>query len=262
MATGKYDKDGEVGIITLSNPPQNRIDSTLLAALDDGVQSAVNDGVRALVFRGDGDHFSLGADITEWRTLPSRGLQNLAFDFNHILERIEELPLPTIAAVHGGCMGGGFELALHCDIIVAAEDAEFRFPEATLAIPPLAGGIQRLAERVGRAAATRIIFLTDPVSATEAQQLGFVARISESAARADTALELARQLTQGPTLAYAATKGVLRAWSQGGLGAADRMLLQLSEAALSSEDFGRAVPNAVHALERNVPRPVLTYNGK
>lgn len=72
MATAKYDKDGEVGIITLSNPPQNRIDSTLLAALDDGVQSAVNDGVRALVFRGDGDHFSLGADITEWRTLPSR----------------------------------------------------------------------------------------------------------------------------------------------------------------------------------------------
>ncbi len=261
MTCAEYADDGEVGIITLSHPPQNRLSAKLLEELAAAVDHAESSRARVLIFQSVGDHFSLGADVSEWPALSDVELRTLIVTINHLCQRVEALPIPTIAAVRGGCMGGGFELALHCDLIVAATDAEFRFPEATLAIPPLAGGVQRLADRIGPAVTTRLVFLTDSLSGTEAQQLGLVARTTAPSEVHTVAGALARQLADGPTLAYAATKGLLRGWSHGGVGVADRLLLELSAGALKSEDFARAVPIAADALKRKTPRPVLSFLG-
>ena len=103
--------------------------------------------------------------------------------------------------------------------------------------------------------------LSDAVSGTEARQLGLIARLTASAEVLEAADGLARQLADGPTLAYTGAKGILKAWSEGGLGTADRLLMDIGHAALASDDL-RAIPNAVEALERNVPRPVLRFNGR
>jgi enoyl-CoA hydratase/carnithine racemase len=262
MGIVTYDQDGAIGMVTLSHPPQNRLNGAMIEELASAVESAEAGHARVLLIRGAGDHFSFGVDLAEWVGLSTSGMRTYLLQLNQVYQRVEGLAIPTVAAVRGGCMGGGLELALHCDFIVAARDAQLRFPEPTIALPPLGGGLQRLAERAGRAQAARMAMLSGLVSGAEAQQLGLIARLADSAEVADVADALARQLADGPTLAYAGAKAILKASSEGGVGAADRLLLDIGHAALASEDFARAVPSAVDALQRNVPRPALNFSGK
>ncbi|TQC49656.1 enoyl-CoA hydratase/isomerase family protein [Rhodococcus sp. WS4] len=262
MTSASFSRQGDVGVITLTNPPQNRLSSDLVDEFAKSVVEVSTAGVRSLVVRGDGDTFCFGANIADWPDLSDSDLRTFIHYVNRVFQQVEELPIPTIAAVHGSCMGGGFELALHCDLIVAADDANFRFPEATLAIPPLAGGVQRLAERVGRSTAARLVLLTDPVTGEEGARLGFVARTAPADDVYKVALEIAHGFAEGPTLAYQSIKSILRGWAQGGLGAADRLQLDISDAPLRSQDFDRGVSNAIDAFKRGVPRPILNFLGQ
>jgi enoyl-CoA hydratase/carnithine racemase len=114
--------------------------------------------------RGEGADFCLGGDVRDWPGMPLNKLRPKIEVFAEALEQLRRLPIPTIAAVQGGCMGGGFELALSCDLIVAAKSARFGFPEARLGILTLQGGMMLIAERVGRAKAAEMVFLSQPVA--------------------------------------------------------------------------------------------------
>jgi enoyl-CoA hydratase/carnithine racemase len=119
--------------------------------------------------------------------------------FAEALDHLERLPIPTIAAVQGGCMGGGFELALSCDLILAARSARFAFPEARVGIVTLQGGMMQIAERVGRAKAAEIVFLSEPATAEQMRQWNVVNWVVDDAEFESQAAALATRLAEGPT---------------------------------------------------------------
>src|SRR5271167_1275267 len=146
-----FSRVGDVGHITLHRPPQNRANRQLVADLGQAVDEAALSGVRAVVIKAEGPDFCMGGDFREWPTYSNYQKRKERWTFsNGILNKLENLPVPTISAVQGRAFGFGFELALHTDLIVASDNAVFRFPEATIAVFPLAGGAQRVAERAGR----------------------------------------------------------------------------------------------------------------
>jgi enoyl-CoA hydratase/carnithine racemase len=119
--------------------------------------------------------------------------------------------------VRGGAIGGGFELALACDFLVAAEDATFFAVEIRSGNIPLAGGLQRLAERVGRARAAKLALLGEPFSGITAGDLGIATLVVPEADLDETSRKLVDKLANGPTKAYAAARTILKAWSAGGI---------------------------------------------
>src|SRR2546423_6415749 len=149
-ATVVFAQDGALGAITLKSPPLNLIGheliDDLLAAID---QVEAASGLRALVLRGEGKVFSAGADVAVFVGVGADEMRPLIASFLDLGKRIERLPFPTIAAVHGTCMAGGFELALFCDLVWAAEGTMLGLPETRLGIVPLAGGVERIAARAG-----------------------------------------------------------------------------------------------------------------
>ncbi|MGW4518040.1 enoyl-CoA hydratase/isomerase family protein [Streptomyces sp. NPDC004393] len=148
----RFRQQQNVAVITLRREPQNRINRQVWAELGEAVRQAAQSGVRALLIRSEGDDFSWGGEFREWPTLTSYAARRERFSFsNQVLNTLEQLPIPTVTAVQGRAFGGGFELALHTDLVIAAESARFRFPEVTVAVPPLAGGASS-ASRSGRAA--------------------------------------------------------------------------------------------------------------
>src|SRR5437879_9542744 len=138
------------------------------------------------------------------------------------------LKIPTVAVVQGIAFGGGFELALACDFLVAADNAVFRCVEVTTAMLPIAGALQRLAERVGRARASRFAMLGEPIPGAHAGALGIATHVVPEAQLDAEANALARRLASGPTRSYGATRTLLKAWSGGGVAAADGVVVDVS----------------------------------
>jgi enoyl-CoA hydratase/carnithine racemase len=170
--------------------------------------------------------------------------------------------VPTIAAVQGNVFGGGFELALNCDFIVAAQDAVFRCVEVTTGMLPIAGALQRLAERAGRARASRWAMLGEPISGTLAGQLGIASHVVPGAEVAGTARALAQRLATGPTRSYAATRTLLKAWSAGGVPAADAMMLDVTMDLYSSEDCTRGFLSTAKAFDQGIEPPDMIFYGR
>ena len=138
-------RDG-VAIVTLNRPPQNRLTRTLYAELEAAIRHGVRAGARAMLFRSELDDFCLGGDFREWPHLETHSARRERFGYsNGILNAIESLPIPTICEVNGRAYGGGFELALACDIRIASQTARFGLPEPTLGLIAGGGGIPRRA---------------------------------------------------------------------------------------------------------------------
>jgi len=140
MKTVRFEKDGAIGSIVLANPPFNRIDSTYAANLLDAVHQASESGIRVLVIRAEGPNFSFGGEVREWPGKDINWFRTFVAEVNQSYRAIEALRVPTLASVQGIAMGGGFELALACDLIIAAEDAVFQNVEVTTGMLPIAGG--------------------------------------------------------------------------------------------------------------------------
>jgi enoyl-CoA hydratase/carnithine racemase len=172
------------------------------------------------------------------------------------------LRVPTIAAVQGIAFGGGFELALNCDFIVAAESTIFRCVEVTTGMLPIAGALQRLAERAGRTWASRWAMLGEPITGALAGQLGIVSHVVAEAEVAAAAKELAQKLATGPTRSYAATRTLLKAWSAGGVPAADAMMLDVTMDLYTSEDCTRGFLSTAKALAQDIEPPDMMFNGR
>jgi enoyl-CoA hydratase/carnithine racemase len=184
------------------------------------VHEASESDIRVLLVKAEGPNFSLGGEVREWPGRDVNWFRTFVAEVNVSYRAIEALRVPTIAAVRGLAFGGGFELALHCDFIVAAQNAVFRCVEVTTGMLPIAGALQRLAERVGRARASRFAMLGEGIAGAEAGQLGIATHVVPEAEVEATAETLAQALAKGPTKSYTATRTLLKAWSAGGVPAA------------------------------------------
>ncbi|MFI6360853.1 enoyl-CoA hydratase/isomerase family protein [Streptomyces sp. NPDC050743] len=204
--------DQEVARITLDAPPGNRINFQMREELGQAVDRVAAGTARALLVTGAGEDFCLGGDARQWVDVPVEKLRPKIAVFAEALHKLEQLRIPTIAVVQGTCAGGGFELALSCDLILAGESARFVFPEAFLGIMTLQGGIVQLAERVGRARAIELVMTGEPQPARRLADWNIVTNVVPDPELDAEAAAWADRLGHGPTATYAATKDLLEIW--------------------------------------------------
>jgi enoyl-CoA hydratase/carnithine racemase len=158
-----------------------------------------------------------------------------------MIHRIESLPFPTVFAAHALCLTAAFEVALACDLLLAAESAKFGLVEVVVALTPSMGGPQRLAERAGPARARELIYTGELYDATKLEQWNVVNRVLPDDGFAEVAHNFALRLANGPTRAHAATKAIIRAQLAGGTRAADEATPEISGALFATEDLKNAV---------------------
>lgn len=199
-------RDG-VALVTMDRPAaRNALSFALLAELADALEALDADAAcRAIVVTGSGDRaFAAGADIVE---LADQTPERLAAEGHFAAwDRIAAIGLPIIAAVRGYALGGGCELAMACDLIVAGDDANFGQPEIRLGVMPGAGGTQRLTRAVGTALAMELILTGRTLDAQEAKSAGLVTMVVPADQTVSAALELAATIATMPPLAVRAAK--------------------------------------------------------
>jgi enoyl-CoA hydratase len=213
--------DGGIVVITLNRPAVlNALNQATMDELVRVLEELERDPeIRCVVLTGAGRAFAAGADIKEMAgaTAP----EMLAGYRFQQWERIRKITLPVIAAVNGLALGGGCELAMLCDMIVAAETAQFGQPEINLGIMPGAGGTQRLTRAIGKARAMEMVLTGRTVSARQAEALGLITKVVPVEAVLDEALALAREIaTKPPVAVRLAKEAVLKAFDttlEGGL---------------------------------------------
>lgn len=201
-------REGAVAVISLNRPQAlNSIDASIRTGLATAIDRAAADAeVRVVMVRGNGDRaFCAGADIKEFTAPESLAASRAVKHAPGWPDAIDRLRKPIIAAIHGYCLGGGLELALCCDIRVAAQDAVFALPEVRLGIIPGAGGTQRLSRVVGVGHALRMILTGERFDVTHAYRIGLVSDVVPRAELDSSCLRLAAMIaTNGPiALAYA-----------------------------------------------------------
>ncbi len=168
-----------------------------------------DDQVRAIVVTGNQEAFAAGADLVD---LAQRSALDMMLRKTHLMwQAIADCPKPVIAAVAGYAFGGGCELAMHADIIIAGENASFSQPEIKVGIMPGAGGTQRLLRAVGKYNAMRLLLTGDAISAGEAREMGLVSMVVPDEQVLDRALAMARRIASMPPLAVAQIKEVVLA---------------------------------------------------
>ena len=201
-----------VALVTIDRPDAlNALSFDLLDELADVLEGLDDDpACRTIVITGAGSRaFAAGADIRELAAQTSASLH--AERRFEVWDRLAAVGLPTIAAVRGVALGGGCELAMTCDMIVAAEDASFGQPEIRLGVMPGAGGTQRLTRAIGKARAMAMILTGEPIGAAEALSMGLVTRVVPSEATVDVALQLATRIATLPPIAVRAAKAAVLA---------------------------------------------------
>jgi cyclohex-1-ene-1-carboxyl-CoA hydratase len=207
-------RHGRVGLITLNRPAQlNALNDALMDALGEALLVMDKDrDIGAIVITGSDKAFAAGADIAvmaDWSYMDVYQDQFITRNW----ETIRQVRKPVIAAVAGYAMGGGCELALACDIVIAAESAQFALPEIKLAMLPGAGGTQRLPRAIGKAKAMDMCLSARTLSAEEADRYGLVSRVVPDADLQAAALKLATQIAGYSAPALMAIKeSVNRAW--------------------------------------------------
>jgi enoyl-CoA hydratase len=186
------------------------------------------------VLCGSGRAFAAGADVAGLRALSAHDV--LASGRAERWARLRSSRLPVIAAVHGWCLGGGCELALACDIVLAAEDARFGLPETGLGLIPGAGGTQRLPRIAGRSLALEMILGGRTLSAREALQAGICSRVTAPEALEREAMALGRRIAQRPALAVRLAREAVQAAFETPLEAGLAEERRLFALAFASED--------------------------
>jgi enoyl-CoA hydratase len=181
MSNGKitYRVENRIAFATINNPPMNALSREVFQEMDQAFAEMDRDqGIKAIVFSGEGRAFIAGADIRMLQALTNAAeARELVAIFHKTLNKVEELRKPVIAAVHGYCLGGGLEVALACHMRVAGEKAQFGVPEIKLGVFPGAGGTQRLPRVVGKAKALEMILTGEFISAQEAMALNLVNQV-------------------------------------------------------------------------------------
>jgi enoyl-CoA hydratase/carnithine racemase len=237
----KVEATDNVAVVTMANPPANLFSSELARALLDAVRRARSDGVRAMVLRSDGPLFSGGADVEMFKGTSPEAARTMLAEAFRLIEAIEEAPFPVIAAVHGLCLAAGLEIALACDLVIAAAGTQFAQVEAKIGAATFLGGVYRIAERAGTARALEITFSGDFFDAATFERWNIVNRVVPAGDLDAEALQWARRLAAGPTAAHAVTKRLVHHATDHGVRQADRYLLDEATPLFATRDMQHAV---------------------
>lgn len=199
-------------IVRLTRPDKlNAISEEMERELCAAVASPEVREAPCVVFTGGDRVFSAGADLGEWRDFTPAEIIGSYRATGDFAERVADLPMPTLSAIAGWCVGGGLELALATDFRIAETSARFRLPEVALGILPSWGGTQRLVRLLGPARAKEVILLREEVDAVTALRLGLVTELARDGQSLERALELAERLSGLPPLAVSVTTQVIDA---------------------------------------------------
>jgi enoyl-CoA hydratase len=230
-----------LAVATFDSPPLNLFDRRMFEGLQAAIEAVESEPPRALLFRAEGRTVSGGVDVHEFEGLtPAQGSQ-LWDDLIGTVERVEALPLPVVFAAHALTLTAAFELALGCDLIVAARSAKFGLVEKVVGLTPSMGGTQRLAERAGSGRARHFVMSGELFGAEEMERWGVVNLVYDDEGFDERARAFAAELAAGPTVAHAMTKHILRRYREGGIPAADEAVRSDAAELFATEDLQRAV---------------------
>jgi enoyl-CoA hydratase/carnithine racemase len=249
----RIERDGDVAVVVLDAPPLNLFDEAVFAGFETAAgeltgltDPARADRARAVLIEARGKVVSAGVDVHEFDAvaqLPDAVARGAALwtRLLRISQTLEDLPVPTVFAAHGLCLTAAFEIALACDILLAAERASFGLVEIVVGLTPSMGGPQRLAERAGPARAKELVFTGERYPAAVLAQWNVVNRVLPDDGFAEAARDYARRVAAGPTVAHAATKRLVATAVRDGVRAADELTPSLSGALFATEDLRGAV---------------------
>ena len=209
--TIRYEKTEGIGVATINRPEAlNALNSTVISELETLITEVEQDRELAVfILTGEGRSFVAGADIGEQCPLDLAGGRAWGQRGSAIFRRIEKLEIPTIAAVNGFALGGGCEIAMSCDIILASEKAKFGQPEVSLGITPGFSGTQRLPRRVGTAKAKELIFSGKMIKADEAKEIGLVNAVYPPEELMNGAMEMAKSFAKNAPIAVKYSKACI-----------------------------------------------------
>lgn len=199
-------KEGNIGVVRLNRPKVlNALNSALMVELVNGLEELDrNQEVRVIILTGGESVFAAGADLSEMaQASPVDLVLSRRFE---LWDRIRKIAKPLVAAVSGYCLGGGNELAMNCDIIIASETATFGQPEVNVGIMPGAGGTQRLTRAIGKYKAMEMILTGKSISAEEAYRIGLVNHVVPAESVMDEARKVANEIASKPTISVRAAK--------------------------------------------------------
>jgi enoyl-CoA hydratase len=223
--------EGGLAVATFDKPPLNLFDREMFEGLQAAIGAVEANPPRALLFRAEGRAVSGGVDVHEFEGLtPETGSRLWG-----------ELPLPVVFAAHALTLTAAFELALGCDLIVAARSARFGLVEKVVGLTPSMGGTQRLAERAGSGRARHFVMSGELFGAEQMERWGVVNLVFEDDGFDERARAFAAALAAGPTRAHAMTKHILRRFREGGIPAADDAVREDAADLFATEDLQRAV---------------------
>jgi enoyl-CoA hydratase/carnithine racemase len=228
--------DGHVAVLTMQHRPHNFIGSALFDALIDGMRWAAEQKARAVLLRSGLRNFCAGAEMELLSDGAERGVAP-DLDLTELLRVFDRLPIPIVAAVHGVCIGGGLELALATDLIVASKSAKIGAVEATLGLNPLMGAIQRITERAGAARAKEMALLARRYDARTLEKWNIINRVVADEQLPEASMALAHELANGATVAHASTKAIVSHALSHGMAATDEAMRELQKDFWKSGDL-------------------------
>lgn len=238
----RLEREGNVALLILSNPPLNLFGDDAWGALISCIDEVEGSDARALVWRAEGDIFTGGVDVHSFQRVVEEGDASESFgSLIPVVRRLEELPIPTLALVHGLCLTAGLEISLGCDMIWATESAKFGLVEAVVGLTPGAGGTQRMAERAGPARAAEFVMSGGLYDAATLERWNVVNRVVPDDRLLEKGMKFAHRLADGPTIAHGATKRIIRGYRAGGVDRADEVTPDVFAELFASEDLQNAV---------------------
>ena len=237
MTAIAFETTGPLAVITMTHEPHNLLGPDLMEPLLDALQRASSQHARAVLLKSGLRHFCAGADLALFQN-PTDGA---TFDAVGTLRAFEEYPVPIVCAVHGLCLGGGFELALACDYLVAARSARLGSVEATIGLHPLMGAAQRVAQRAGALRAKEMAMLGRRYDPDTLAAWGLINLVVVDDDLDATATAIGLELANGPTVAHTATKTLVSVAVNDGVAAADEAMKLVQQPIWASADVAEGL---------------------
>lgn len=236
--TIKYEVEQKIGYVTINRPKaMNALNTQVLDELHAVfTEIAADENVQAVIVTGEGKAFVAGADIAQMKELSAVEGRAMMTKGHNVMNLMESIEKPIIAAVNGFALGGGCELAMACDFRIASEKAKFGQPEVNLGIIPGFGGTQRLPRLVGKGMGKYLIMTADMIDAQEAARIGLVEKVVAADELMDTCKALAEKIMSKAPLAIAAAKTVINTGYNLDMKTASTLEIETFTGPFSSED--------------------------
>lgn len=250
--------DGDIAVLTFSDPPVNLYSLQLHADFDRALDEIVADPPRALLIRAEGKLVSGGVDVSQFHAQKTKSDTKVLYDrMLQLPTRIDELDFPTFFAAHGLTLTWAFEIAVACDLILASERAKFGLVERVIGLTPTMGGTQRLAARAGVGRAKEFVFTGALYDAATLERWNVVNRVLPAEGFDDAVLDFVRTIAVGPTQAFGAAKQILRHFEAGGVPEATAHTTAIASELFDTDDL----QNGMESFLRDGPGKA-TFTGR